>query len=87
MAGKAGGVANVVRRVVNDLDVRETHAPNQEPSEQSCKDGTDKRVASGCASRPGDLSKTDNSRLHEHLPGRVANAGSSFLYLIEAEVR
>jgi len=28
MAGKAGGVANVVRRIVNDIDVRETHAPN-----------------------------------------------------------
>jgi len=40
-------MARVMRRVVDDVDMREAHSPYQEAAEQSGKDSPDERVRSG----------------------------------------
>jgi len=47
MAREAGGVAGVVRGVMNHIDVRKADAPNQESAEESGKDRRDEGVRSG----------------------------------------
>src|SRR5690349_24994837 len=69
MAGKTGGMAGVVRGVMNHIDVRKADTPNQESAEESGKDRRDKRVRSGGDGRPGTWPGADDVRLHEFVLG------------------
>ena len=86
MAGKAGGVAGVVRGVMNHIDVRKADTPNQESAEESGKDRRDKRVRSGGDGRPGTRPGADDFRLHKLLLGCGRAASTPFSSPADREV-
>jgi hypothetical protein len=53
MAGEAGGMASVMRRVMEHVDVRKADTPNQESAEKGGKHSRDERIRSGGDLRPG----------------------------------